>query len=211
MIATGYRDDLSELGLVGVEDVYGRSVYPCVFCDGFEQRHKSLAVFDSQATGFYTPMVRLWSDDVVMFTNGTPMKPEQRRELESRGVGVVEDSIARLISEAGVLRAVELQSGTLVEREAGFISDDYSRPTTTFAQDLGVNTKVNDWGMTVLDADDTGKTNVKGVYVVGDARIGFAGLIAAATEGAYCVENIVHEVANERWTTSQQSTPEPIH
>jgi thioredoxin reductase len=47
VIATGYRDDLSELKLVGIEDVYGRSVYPCVFCDGFEQRNKRLALFDS--------------------------------------------------------------------------------------------------------------------------------------------------------------------
>jgi pyruvate/2-oxoglutarate dehydrogenase complex dihydrolipoamide dehydrogenase (E3) component len=53
--------------------------------------------------------------------------------------------------------------------------------------------------MDVPDVDASGKSNVPGVYVVGDARTGFSGLIAAANEGAGCVEGIVHDLALERW------------
>ncbi|MEM6990323.1 MAG: hypothetical protein AAF721_07495 [Myxococcota bacterium] len=53
--------------------------------------------------------------------------------------------------------------------------------------------------MEVPDVSETGKSKVPGVYVIGDARTGFGGLIAAAGEGAACVAEIVHEIAQERW------------
>ena len=53
--------------------------------------------------------------------------------------------------------------------------------------------------MDVPDVDESGKSKVPGVYVGGDARTGFSGLIAAANEGAGCVERIVHDLASERW------------
>lgn len=59
-----------------------------------------------------------------------------------------------------MLRSVELSTGEHVERDAGFIADDYSTPTTAFAQELGVQSHRNDWGMDEPDADEFGKTGV---------------------------------------------------
>jgi len=46
-------------------------------------------------------------------------------------------------------------------RDAGFISDDYSEPSSVFAESLGVTSSVNDWGMTGLDASETGGTSIE--------------------------------------------------
>ena len=198
IIATGYRDDLSRLNLPGIEDVYGKSVYPCPFCDGFERRDERLAVFGGPGVDFFVPVVRVWSEDLVVFTNGAPIGTDARDALE-RKVRVVEDRVARLISRDGNLKAVELSTGEQIEREAGFVADDPSVPNTDFAERLGVTKTTNDWGMQVLDVDATGKSAVQGVYVVGDSKNGFTGLIAAASEGAACAEAIAHELADERW------------
>ncbi len=205
VIATGYRDDLSRLELPGIEQVYGKSVYPCIFCDGFEHRGERLAIFGREDADHYAPKVRLWSDDVIVFTNGTPLPPDAKAELELRNVRVLEHPIRRLVSENGRLRAVELSTGDRIERDAGFIAEDYSLAATTFAEDLGVATSRNEWGMEALSADDFGKTAVPGVYVVGDAKVGFGGLIWSASEGAGCAESIVGEIAAEHWATANVS------
>ena len=43
LIATGHRDHLDQLELPGIEQVYGKSVYPCPFCDGFEHTDEAYA------------------------------------------------------------------------------------------------------------------------------------------------------------------------
>jgi thioredoxin reductase len=199
VVATGFTDVLSLLSLPGIEEVYGKSVYPCVFCDGFEHRGERLALFSKSGEDFYVPMVRHWSKDVALFTNGTAIDPERKRLLEGRGVLVLEEEVAKLVSIGGKLQAVELRSGDRVARDAGFISDEYSKPSTPFAEQLGVGKTQNDWGMEVLDVLPSGASKVDGLYVVGDARSGFGGLMASAAQGAACMEGIVHELAAQRW------------
>ena len=115
-------------------------------------------------------------------------------------VRLVEDRVARLHSEDGALRAVELVTGERVDREAGFVAGDYAVSAADVAASLGLATTTNPWGMEVIEADASGKTSVAGVYAIGDARNGFAGLINAAADGYTCAAHIVHEVAGERWT-----------
>ena len=172
-----------------------------MFCDGFEHRGERLALFGREGAIHYAPMGRLWSDDLMVFTNGGALSQIERADLERHGVGVHIEPIRRLDSADGRLLAVELITGERIERDAGFISDDYSEPSSVFAESLGVTSSVNDWGMTGLDASETGGTSIAGLYVIGDARTGFSGLIAAAAEGAACAETIVHEIAAERWSS----------
>lgn len=199
VLATGHVDDLDQLGLVGIKEVYGKSIYPCVFCDGFEHQNERLGLFGREGTLHYAPMARLWTDDLIVFTNGAELSADDRDALKRNNVGVHTAPIRRLESKNGRLLEVELETGERIERDAGFISDDYSRPATTFAESLGVTSSLNDWGMTALDADEFGQSTVAGLYVIGDARTGFSGLIAAAAEGAACGETIVHDIATQRW------------
>ena len=199
LVATGYRDELDALSLPGINAVYGQSVFPCPFCDGFEHADQRLAVFMADGVESFVPVVRVWSQDVVVFTNGRALPSAARRELLEHGIPVKEARVVELISDAGQLQAVRTQNGKLVERDAGFIGDDYSTPATTFAAALGVQRAVNAWGMEVFEADELGRTSVEHLYLAGDAKHGFAGLMRAASEGAACAEHIVHEIAQQRW------------
>jgi len=199
IVATGHRDELARLRLPGIEAVYGKSVYPCPFCDGYEHRDERLAVFGGEGIEHFVPVVRVWSEDVVVFTNGVSLSPGVVAAMAQRGVRVVQEPVARLRSEGGALQAVELSDGERIPRDSGFIGEDYSTPATNFLEVLGVPLTQNDWGMEVPDVDSVGKSKVPGVYAIGDARSGFGGLIAAANEGSECMSNIVHEIAAERW------------
>ena len=202
VIATGFRDELAGLGLPGIEAVYGMSVFPCPFCDGFEHADQRVALFGGDSALFLAPVVRVWATDLVVFTNAQPLAPEGRETLQSKGVVVEDAPVVRLHHDQGTLTAVELQGGRRIERDAGFIADEYSVPSTPFADQLGVASRVNDWGMTELDAEPNGRTPIPGVYVVGDARSGFSGLTAAANDGSLCMSEIVHEIATERWSAA---------
>ena len=55
VIASGYVDDLARLELPGIEEVYGKSVFPCPFCDGYEHRDERLAVFGREGLEHFVP------------------------------------------------------------------------------------------------------------------------------------------------------------
>ncbi len=199
LIATGHRDNLDELALPGIADVYGKSVYPCPFCDGFEHADEALAIFGHSVVAQFVPIMRVWSKDLVVFTNGKLLNPETKALLESKGVPVEEGKVVALISIKGKLTHVKLEDGRKIARQSGFVVEEFSAPATDFAEQLGVIPNgENDWGMKEF-ASASGKTNIRDLYVVGDARIGFSGIAAAVAEGAFCVEMMLHELAIERW------------
>jgi len=192
MLATGYRTELASIGVPGLEAVWGRSVFPCPFCDGFERADQRFAVFASEMLPFAS-VVANWSKDVVVFTNGREYPEDVRDALVAKGIPVETGAIRELRSEEGKLRAVVLEDGREVARDAGFVGEEHAVPATDLAERLGVPTTTNDWGMTHFDADDFGKTSVPGVYVVGDMKRVFGGIPAAVHDGYLCVAGIVHE------------------
>jgi len=208
VIASGHRDDLAALEIPDLGAVYGTSVFPCPFCDGFEHGDQALALFGGEGVEHFAALLKVWSEDIVVFTNGRPLPDAARAVLERNGVGLREQPIQRLLHTAGVLQAVELEGGEQVARQGGFLFDDAGKPANHFAEQLGVAQTTSMWGAPALKADEAGKTDVPGVYVIGDSRIGFAGVVGAAAEGSHCASQIVHEIAVERWQGAEE-TPAP--
>ena len=193
----GLRTDFSTAGLPDIEKVYGRSVFPCPFCDGFEVSDQRLAVFASAAASHMGPLLRRWSDDVVVFTNGGPLEAEDRDELERAGVGVEVTPIEALEHDSGMLKSVVLADGRTVLRDAGFLGEPHAVLGTDLPAQLGVKTAVHPiMASPHYEADDFGKTAVRGVYVVGDLKRVFGGITAAAHDGYLCAAGIVHGLAH---------------
>jgi len=204
LIATGHRDHLDQLELPGIEMVYGKTVYPCPFCDGFEHADEALAIFGHGAVEHFVPMMAIWSKDMIVFTNGKPLDTKLKTQLVEKGVPVEEGRISALLSNDGKLTHVLLVDGRKIARQSGFVVEEFSAPATNFAEQLGViPSEDNDWGMPEL-AGASGTTNIPGLYVVGDARIGFSGIAAAVSEGGFCVEMMAHEMAMERWNERKE-------
>lgn len=202
IIATGHKDNIAAVGVDGLIEVYGKSVYPCPFCDGFEMANKKLAVIgDGMMAPMFSKTISHWSDDVMVFTNGDAVSdPELATKLKAGGIAIVEQKIDKLVSENGQLRAIVLEDGTSIEREGGFIPDTKSEESTPFAKNLNVPTEEGFWGMEMYTVDDAKETPIKGLYIIGDARTGWSGVAGSVAEGSEVGAAITHQIIEERWS-----------
>jgi thioredoxin reductase len=177
LIATGVIDDLP--GIPGLDACYGRSVFHCPYCDGWEWRDRPMAVcgYESGATGLALAL-KTWSADVVLCTQGRRHGRSARERLARNGIQVRNEPIASLDHDDGLLRAIRFASGDPLPRDVMFISTG-QHPQSDLAIRLGctLNTRGTVKTGTLCD------TNVPHVFVAGDASRDAQFVVVAAAEG----------------------------
>jgi thioredoxin reductase len=196
LFATGRPDRLERLGLPGLEEVYGVTVFPCPFCDGWERRGEPLAVFGGAEAVKVARFASRWTDDLVVFAGGEGLIGDpERQSLERNGVRVETRPVAALEHEAGRLRAVVLGDGERVPRSGGFVATEAIEPPAELAAQLGAATA----GGGAPEAGADGRTSLAGVYAAGDLVSGFAGVADAAAAGYRVAKAIVQDLIEEQW------------
>ncbi len=181
LIATGVIDAVPELE--GIQSFYGRSVFHCPYCDGWEVRGRRLGVLGCDAaTGALAIALLAWSNDIVVFAQDScSLHDSERERLARNGVSVIDERVVRLIGDAeiGALRAAALASGAEIERDALFFSSP-ERQHSRLAHALGCEID-RDGG---IRTDELESTSVPGVFAAGnvlrDVQLG----IIAAAQGA---------------------------
>jgi thioredoxin reductase len=194
VVATGLVDQLPDLP--GIEEGWGRDVLHCPYCHGVEVAGQPVGVLGGTAMdSFRAQLVRQWTDDVVLFVDDPAQLSETERiELRARDIEVVGGPATALHRDAnGSLRAVGLEGGRLVPRSAVFV---WAPPTPTdeLLRHLGVATdELPPFGAWPQVAPD-GRTDVPGVWAVGNVAEPRANLIAATAQGAYAAAMINHDL-----------------
>jgi thioredoxin reductase len=183
VLAHGLRYDPPPLP--GIEDLWGRSVFHCAFCDGWEVRDLSLALHGCGPAAALSAIVLAgWSDDVVLCSDG-PFEGD-RAALADAGVRLREEPVLRLVGSAGHLDRIEFASGPAEERDALFVSTRRGQPNDLAA---ALGCELTDAGTILADAD--GRTAVDGVYAIGDAATehsrSVANAIGTGSRAAYAV------------------------
>ena len=163
LLATGLHDELPQLD--GIEALWGKSVFHCPYCDGYEVRGQSIAVYGTDETSLHlVMMLRNWTDRLALCAADVWQIPDELREkLTQHDIKVIEQPVAALESTNTQLQAMRFVDGTLLACDALFIRPN-TRHRTTFAFDLGC--KVNEHN--VVQVDLRGRTSVEGVYAAGD-------------------------------------------
>jgi thioredoxin reductase len=164
LLANGLRYDPPEIA--GLEELWGRSVFHCAFCDGWEVSDRPVAMHaNGPRAARLALLLRGWSDDVLLCTDGpAELSLGDRLELLGAGVRIREERIARLDARRGRLASIVFEDGPDEAREALFVRPRRTQPTA-IAERLGL--ELNDDELIV--ADDGGRTDVPRVYVAGDA------------------------------------------
>jgi thioredoxin reductase len=177
---------------------YGTSIHSCLTCDGFDKSGQPLAVIGETADIADVAWRTLqWSDDVIVFTNGTDaISATDRSGLASTGVRVVDERIAALEGDRSGLTGVTLESGETIPRTGGFV-----RPV--WAAALGYLTSLGDDlerdALGLVRTDASGRTSVPGVYAAGDVTPpGPQQLVVAAGHAAVVAGGILEDIAVER-------------
>jgi thioredoxin reductase len=177
LLATGVIDDLPPVA--GLEECYGRSVFHCPYCDGWEWRDRRLAAFGRGADTIKLALGLLgWGRDVVLCTNGVALGRRERRLLDDNGIPVRTEPLRRLAHESGFLKAIDFDGGEPLERDVLFFSSG-QRPQCDLAARLGCTLNARGTVKTGTLSD----TNVPRVFVAGDASRDAQFIVVAAAEG----------------------------
>jgi thioredoxin reductase len=180
VLATGLIDKLPEVN--GIEEFYGRSVFHCPYCDGWEMRDEPLAVYGPKHLGLDLALeLTTWSRDIVLCTDGEPTADRKSlQRLERNGIRARHERIISLEGKDGVLQRISFENGPALPRRAMFFSTcQYQR--SSLPETLGC-------AMTAEGEVDIGKyevSNVPGLFVAGNASTSLLQMsIVAAAEGA---------------------------
>jgi len=182
LLAAGLTDDLP--GLPGVDERWGSTVLHCPYCHGWEARDSAVGIVSTGPLGAYAALLwRQWTDDVVLFVHtGAAPGEADLEKLAARGVRIVCGEVAGLEGGADV----RLADGGLVARDAVVVAPRFVANAELLA-DLGtvpVPMEMHGTVMgTYLPADPTGRTDVPGVWVAGNAGDLSAQVIVAAAQG----------------------------
>jgi thioredoxin reductase len=178
LIATGVVDDLP--GIEGIDELFGRSVHVCPYCDGWEHRNAPVAVYGhGEKAARFAILLRQWTGDLVLCTNGSELSEEHAGLLNKAGIGVREGVIARLEGKDGCLQAILFAGGERLARKALFFTTG-QHPRSPLLEKLGC--RFDEEGGVACDPD--GRTSVPGVFVAGDVSRDVQLAIIAAAEGA---------------------------
>ena len=182
IIATGLKDVLPNIE--NISDYYGKSLFHCPYCDGYELRDKPLVVIiiGEQVQGFhFIQTIYNWSKDLVVCTNNGEafQNSEQKTLLENKGIKIIESNIKNFEGKNGQVEKIIFENGESILRKGGFVMPQLIQ-ASDFGKQLGC--QYNPLGGIIVDS--FGRTNIQGVYAAGDASvIAPAQLIIAAAEG----------------------------
>ncbi len=177
LIATGVVDDLP--GIPGFDECYGRSLFHCPYCDGWEWRDRRIAAFGGGTAGVGLALgLKTWSADVLLCTHGNPLNAAATRRLAANGVAVRTERITGLDQEDGMLRAVRFEGSDAVDREVLFFTTG-QHPQSQLAISLGCTLTRQGTVKTGTLSD----TNVPRVFVAGDASRDAQFVAVASAEG----------------------------
>jgi thioredoxin reductase len=179
LVATGVADKVPDIQ--GFAALYGRSVFHCPYCDGWEVRDAPLAIYGRGHRGYGLSLeLTAWSRDLVLCTDGPcELDDEQRAKLERNGIELRKDRIARLDGEDGVLRHVVFVSGDRLARRALFFSTGQEQHSDL---SIRLGCEINEKGTVRTGRYEA--THLPGLYVAGDASRAVQWVVVAAAEGA---------------------------
>lgn len=193
IVATGLKERLPAID--GLRELYGRSLFSCPYCDGWELRDQPLIVIGEQESKAYhlAKTASQWSRNLLLCTNGSPIAEGRKRALEANGIRWNESRIRVLLGTSGILDKVIFEGGEEERRRGGFVVSEWFQGSA-IAESLGC--KMNEKGG--IDTDEFGRTSVEGVFAAGDASvISPAQLIVAAAEGSRAAMGVNGDLIHE--------------
>jgi thioredoxin reductase len=202
VLATGVVDVLPDRP--GFQELWGRGIYHCPYCHGWEVRDRPLAVLASGEEALTrVTLIRNWSRDLVALTDGPSGLDEAGRErLRALGVPVKEERIARLEGNpdeaGGGLARIVFEDGSELAREGLFYVPP-QRLASDLAESLGCAVEELGPARVRLVKSDaiTRKTTVPGVYAAGDAGNPMQSVALAVASGSAAAAFVNHDLAAE--------------
>lgn len=197
LLATGMAYLPAELP--GLDELWGRSVFHCPFCHGWEVRDQPLAVLARGDRAVHsTLLLRGWSDDIVLLTDGPAnLGADDRARLMAAGVSIDERPVVALDGHNGELSAVVFADGSRLARR-GLLVATTMRQRDRLARQLGLDAAPA--GVVAEDpvwVDPMCRTSIPGVFAAGDLTVAMPQVASAIAAGARAAAAVVQSLASD--------------
>jgi thioredoxin reductase len=195
LVATGLSDNLPTTA--GFEDCYGKSVFHCPYCDGWEVRGKNIGVYARNKEGWELALsLKGWSPYVSLYTDGkNKVKRYQKEFLTTNDIEVINWSITELKHKKGQITEILFSNGEQRKCDAMFFVNGFTQQCN-IAEAFGC--EVSKKGVILTNRFQ--QTKIPGLYVAGDASKDMHFVVVAAAEGAKAGVTINKELLKEEWT-----------
>lgn len=198
ILAAGVVDVLP--AVPGLRECWGASVFPCPYCHAWEYRDQPLAILGNGPGIFrLAAIVRGWSNDVALLTNGPPnMDAGERMLLFEKKVPLYDQPVARFEHEAGQLTRVVFANDTHLNRRAIVY-----HPPVAAGSDLPQRLGLIDKGVFRVNPQ-TAQTSHPDIYVAGDlvGQFGPPLISSAVYSGAFTARSVNEALAVEDFTAT---------
>jgi thioredoxin reductase len=179
VLALGVRDEWPNVP--GVEERWGKSIFHCPYCHGYELNQGNIACLATMAASEHVAaMLPDWGK-TTYFTNGQ-FEPEHRKHLEERGVAIERSPVVRVSGEPKSGITLHLHDGRALDF-AGLFLAPKTRPASDLAEQLGCALEEGPMGP-FIKTDAMRATTVPGVFAGGDAALAAGSVAFAVAEGA---------------------------
>jgi thioredoxin reductase len=177
VVATGVKDELPNIA--GLAERWGKSVFFCPYCDGYELGQQPAGVLATRPNAFHQAMMLPDWGPTTFFTNGiVTLDAEQQAELARRGTTIEPRRVVRISGERADL---ELENGSRVALAGIFIPPRTSMASPV-AEMLGCAFEDGPAGP-IIATGPTKETSVAGVFACGDAARAMASVALAVADG----------------------------
>jgi thioredoxin reductase len=198
VLATGVTDLLP--AIPGLSDLWGRGVYHCPYCHGWEVREKPWGVLGAAPLAFErVALFRGWTGDLVVLANGASDLPAAERERLLR-LGAAYDArpIASVTRWGEDAVQVTFEDGSGLALGGLFVAPrQVQRSPLAEALDCAID-EVPPLGSRFVKVNPaTGETTVRGVFAAGDMIGQMQSLVLAAASGARAAAFLNHTMALE--------------
>lgn len=189
ILATGVVDELPDLP--GLREAWGRGVYHCPYCHGYEVAGQRLGVlaFGPLAT-HQAKLIPEWGPTTLLTNGVVSLSADEHAALTAHGVGIEETPVAAVLRAEEGIAGVRLADGRTLALDALFIGVPF-RQASPLAEHLGCALDDTIAGP-ILRVDPLGETTVPGVYATGDATSRLGHSVAGAVGHGYVVGAMVH-------------------
>lgn len=164
VFASGVTDNLQEIS--GLEELWGRGVYHCPYCHGWENRGKKTVVIGvgTQALGLASS-VSHWASEITYFSQGVALDlPEQSiRMLQSAGI-TVSDSKVSAIKKVGNKIHIQLERAEEVRVFEACYAPGVITANSALATSLGCTTTRSG----SIEVNEQYMSSIEHVYAIGD-------------------------------------------
>jgi len=194
ILAYGIQDRL--LPIPGMRELWGKSIFHCPFCHGFEIRGEKMALLAISEMALHAiPMIQALASELTVFTNGESVfSEEQKQSILRRGIRLEDERIDCFIHENELLQAVKLSNQNIVQVPYLF----YQSPMPFDLKSMiGPELGCQKTPFGLYQTTERGETQIPGVCACGDRESRMHTVLLAPASGASAGAALVHQLLNE--------------